>query len=346
MAFSTAPTTPVFEPFLFTETAEIPAGEWMQGSDSTSNNPSRRVHLDGFHVETGLEPVGRYKRFVWDAQNTGRFGVFGRVKDREKKQGNEGDEILFGRGHEPKLRAMRLFNPCVNDDLSLDDLVDAHIEEIAPELDWLEKAVKRDDLDLGFLNDGIPVTFVSQWDAYAYVAFCNQELVRFRQAMNTRQIDEASLTQADRLLLTGGWFELPTAAQLQRVMAGPEGTFLFGTEDGNPLSMQGRPFPHIGLALERDTGIQWGDKRVRHTFGVLWQRTRDRYDVTSNKRSYDGSVIHNPRGAREDYPELSGGASWRNDGQVHFAAAYRRHGFNPDLRFKYVGLRVVRPSTP
>lgn len=172
-----------------------------------------------------------------------------------------------------------------------------HTEEIAPELDWLEASVTKHNVDSIFLEDDTPVTFVSQWDAYAYVAFLNHELARLKTAVASRQIDEASLTQADRLLLTGGWFDLPTAAQLQRVMAGPAGTFKFGTENGKPLSLKGRPFPHIGSALKRDTGVQWGDKGVQHLFGVLWQRTKDPYHQYSNKPAPNGGVIRNPRGA-------------------------------------------------
>lgn len=361
MAFAMQAVAANFERFEFPEMAEIPEGEWVQGFYSSSDNPRRSVHSDGFDVSTGLVTVKDYKRYVRHAQTAGRYGVFGRVKDRDVKQDNEGDEILMGRGHHRKdFAAMRLFNPRVNEDLSLDDLEGLHIKEIAPELDWLDLAIRRLDEGMGlgplsdedgaafFRGDNTPVAFVSQWDAYAYVAFLNQELARLRQAVHTRQIDEASLTQADRLLLTGGWFDLPTAAQLQRVMAGPDRNFVFGTEDGQPLNMQGRPFPHIGPALEQDTGVQWGDKRVRHTFGVLWQRTKDRYDVNSNKPSRDGSVIHNPRGAREGYPELSGGGSWDNFGPDRsvFKTIYRSRDDSPEYRLRYIGLRVVRPSTP
>jgi hypothetical protein len=285
--------------------------------------------------------VGQYKKFVADAQDKGRYGLFGRhVKT--------GDGVLIGRGHSRELRAMRRFDFSdlhVNANMSPDDLADAHIEEIAPESGWLEAAVAKHKLDLIFLQDDTPITFQSQWDSYAYVHFINQELARFRKAVTTGKIDEASLTQANRLLLTGGWWELPTAAQIQRVMAGPEGDFEFGTRDGRPLSMQGRPFAHIGLALEQaraDGGVPW-ERSVEELSGVLWHRTRDHYGKNSNRPDPRGALIRNPHGARQGYLELSGGASWDLNIETFFAAAFRNLVSFPGLRGLDIGLRVARP---
>lgn len=149
--------------------------------------------------------------------------------------------------------------------------------------------------------------------------------------------------QLGRIAQGATFYALPTAAQLQRVMAGPAGTFAFGTQDGQPLDLSGGPLKHIGQALERATGVPWGDKEVRHLFGILWQRTRDRYHKDANKPAPNDGVVRNPRGARIGNPELSGGASWLYRGQDYFAAAYRFDGRNPGDRGNDIGLRVVRP---
>lgn len=332
MAFTTLLPTAAIENFDFPDMAEIPGGEWTQGSDATSDNPRRRVHLDGFEVATGLTTVRDYKRYVKHAQAEGRYGIFGRVKDRKEKQGNEGDEILFGRGHKPELAAMRFFNPHVNEDLTLNDLADAHIEEIAPALDWLEAIVAKYQLDPIFLNDDTPVTYVSQWDSYGYVNFLNEQL--------------AIAMQLGRIAQGATFYALPTAAQLQRVMAGPEGTFAFGTHNGEALDLTGGQLKHIGEALERKTGVPWGDKEVLHLFRILLQRTRDRYHQDSNRLAANDGVVRNPRGARTGNPELSGGGSWNDLHRVNFAAAYRYYDVIPGYCCHYIGLRVVRPMTP
>lgn len=75
MPFTTTPTAAI-QNFVFPDMVEIPAGEWTQGSDATSDNPRRRVHLDGFEVATGLTTVRDYKGHVVDAQAKGRLRQF------------------------------------------------------------------------------------------------------------------------------------------------------------------------------------------------------------------------------------------------------------------------------
>jgi formylglycine-generating enzyme required for sulfatase activity len=348
MTFTTQPATASFEHFQFPEMVEIPEGEWTQGSDKSSyqDNPRRRVHLDRFEVGTKLVTVRDYKRFVTEAQSRGRFGYFGRVQDGAVRHNvKAGDEILYGYAKDRmETGGVRDgFAPYQN--LSFMEMGAFHIEEIAPESGWLEAAVQKHKLDPIFLADDTPITFQSQWDAHAYVAFLNHELARLRTAVASRQIDEATLTQADRLLLTGGWYDLPTAAQIQRVMAGPQGDFEFGTRDGRPESMTDRPFAHIGLALEQaheDGGVPW-ERYVEELFGVLFHRTRDHYDDNSNRPDPRGALIHNPRGARQGIPELSGGASWNLNDERFFAAAFRGYDYVPGYRNDRIGLRVVRP---
>ena len=297
-------------------------GDAALDAELGTNYGERQVEVDSFVMQETPLTIGQMN--VYRKSEPRRYGVIG--VDPE-----DGVRYLLARGrtsNETSMDELPLFADKPVEVANLVKLGGGRPIEIIPPIDWLN------DLAEPFRRPSHPAVRLSVFDTLGIATYLNQQAVAFRARFGL------------------GVFRLPTRAEQERVMKGPNAkdpkqAFKYGTHDGQISPDRARyslnSYNTTG-PVDEFAGIVFLGGIIYGLAGNVCEWCSDRWAASYDK-SPDEKPIKNPKGPKTGDFNAIGGGSYRSSVQMDLRSAYV-NGIDPYIRDEAIGARLVAAVLP